>query len=409
MPQYVIVGSGVSGVTAAQSITRADPGADVHLLGAEPYPYYQRPRLWSYIAGEIERQELFFRPAEWYAERGIRLHLNALVTGLDTAAHRLTLQNGEQMAYDRLLLATGGLSFVPPIEGANRQGVFTLRSLDDADAIKAYEQQVDHVLVVGGGLLGLETAHALQGPNRQVTVLEIVPRLLPRQLDAPGAEVLTHLIEKMGLHVQVGVQSSAILGDGRATGVRLSDGREVEGGLVLLSTGMKPDIGLARAAGLKTNRGIVVDEQMRTSAADVYAAGDAAEFGGQVYGIIPAATEQARAAAANMVSAGSTHYEGTIPSTTLKILDVQLTALGEATVGGPEFSVLRYSDPEAGVYKRLTLREGKIVGAILLGDVQDARPLQQLIADKRDIASYGGRLIDTSLDLKALAQGQAPA
>ena len=409
MQRYVIVGSGVAGVTAAQSLVRENPGAQVQILGAEPYPYYQRPRLWALIAGEIEQEQLYFRPEDWYASRGIQLRLGTLVKELDPAAHRLSLDNGDTVEYDRLLLATGGSAFVPPIEGADRTGAFSLRTLDDARAIKAYAEQTSRVLIVGGGLLGLETARALVGPNRQVTVLEIVPHLLPRQLDAPGAAILAHRLEEMGLRIRIGAQTQTILGNGRVTGIQFADGSQAEGDLVVLSTGIRSRTELARAAGLEVNRGIVVDGHLCTSEQDVYAAGDAAEFGGRVYGIIPAAIEQARAAAANMVTQNAVTYTGTVPSTTLKIVGIDLTCLGESMVDGPQFTILRYSDPMASVYKRLTVRDDKIVGAILLGDTSDVRPIQQLIVGERIVAGYGDRLLDGSLDLKALAQGQALA
>jgi len=406
--KYVIVGKGVAGVTAAQTLVRADPDAEVHLIGAEPYPYYQRPRLWALIAGEIEEQDLYFRPTEWYAERGIQLQLGQMVTAIDPTAHEITLGDGASLGYDRLLLTTGGRSFIPPIEGATQAGVFALRTLDDAKAIRAYAQNVDSALIVGGGLLGLETARALLNGQRTVTVLEIVPHLLPRQLDATGATVLTRRLESMGLRIQIGTQTKTILGEnGRATGIRFGGGGEIKGGLIVLSTGIRSQIGLGQDAGLETNRGIIVDEQLQTSAPDIYAAGDVAEFQGRVYGIIPAAIEQARVAAANMVAKGSATYTGTIPSTTLKIVGIELTCLGESTVEGDEYTILRHASQDEGIYKRLTLRESKIVGAILLGDTQDVRPIQQLIASGQEVAVHGERLLDGSMDLKSLAQGDS--
>ena len=441
--RYVIVGNGVAGVTAAQSIVRADPGAEVHIFGAEPYPYYQRPRLWEFLAGEIKQQTLYFRPLEWYAARGIQVHLDTQVTALDPAEHRLTLADGSStkfVVYERLLLATGAQPFVPPF-GVNKacgepfgrvyseqsrtaqdkrrrtNGVFTLRTLDDARAMKAYAGDVRSVAVIGGGLLGLETARALLslGLRRErsaerlsVSVLENEPRLLPRQLDAEGAQVLQARLEAMGLHFLTDAATETILGNERVTGVRLKDGRVVEGEMVLISTGIRSQVELARAAGLAVNRGLIVDEQLRTSAADVYAAGDVAEFEGIVYGIIPAAIEQAQAAAANMVADGSATYSGTVPATTLKIVGIDLTCLGEATAMGDEFTVLRQADPATRVYRRLTLHDGKIVGAILLGDTQNVQPLRRLIATGRDVSAYSDRLLDESFDLKALAQGQIP-
>jgi nitrite reductase (NADH) large subunit len=236
-------------------------------------------------------------------------------------------------------------------------------------------------------------------------MLESEPRLLPRQLDEEGAQVLQARLEAMGLHFLTDAQTETILGNEGVTAVRLRDGRVVEGEMVLISTGIRSRVELAREAGLEVNRGLIVDEQLRTSAADVYAAGDVAEFEGIVYGIIPAAIEQAQVAAANMVSEGSATYSGTVPATTLKIVGIDLTSLGDATATGDEFDILRQTDPAAGVYRRLTLRDGKIVGAILLGDTQNIRPLKQLIATGRDVSAYSDRLLDENLDLKALAQG----
>jgi len=408
MPRYAIVGSGVAGVTAAQTVARADRGAEVVLIGCEPQPYYQRPRLWALIADEIEEHEIFFRPSEWYAEQGIRLHLDTAVHELDPVAHELALTDGTTLNYDRLLLATGGVPFVPPIEGTGLEGVFPLRTLQHAREIKAFAERVDRALIVGGGLLGLETARALLRPHRQVAVLEIVPHLLPRQLDPPGAALLTHLLENMGMEIIVGKHSRAILGSDRAAGVRFADDTETEGDMVVLSAGIRSKTDLAREAGLAVNRGIIVDEQLRTSAEDIFAAGDAAEFDGRVYGIIPAAVEQARAAAMNMIERGAVTYSGTVPSTTLKIVGIDLTCLGESTADGDPYHVVRGADQERGVYKKLALRDGQIVGAILLGDLAEVRPIQQLISSERNVAAYEGRLLDEDFDLRALARGETP-
>jgi nitrite reductase (NADH) large subunit len=404
--RYVIIGNGVAGVTAGQSIVRADPGAEVHILSAEPYLYYQRPKLWEFLAGEIEQDELIFRPQSWYDKLGIQLHLGVRVTALDPAEHRLTLADGSSMSYDRLLLATGGRSFVPPFAGIDKEGVFTLRTLDDARAMKTYADGISSAVVIGGGLLGLETARALLSLGLDTWVLEFESHLLPRQLDVEGAAVLQSLLEDMGLRILTGAATESILGEDSATGIRLKNGDVVEGKLVLISTGIRSRVELAREAGLKVNRGVIIDEQLRTSAADVYAAGDVAEFEGIVYGIIPAATEQALGAAANMVSGGSATYSGTVPSTTLKIVGIDLTSLGEATATDDEFAVLRQVDLAAGLYRRLTLRDGRIVGAILLGDTQSVQPVKQLISTGRDVSAYSEQLLEQEFDLKALARGE---
>ncbi len=399
--RYVIVGNGVAGVTAAQALVQADPNGETHIFGREPYPYYRRPQLWELIAGQIEQEAVFYRPAEWYAERGIHLHLGIEVVALDPAAHSVTLADGTRVPYDRLLLATGGRAFVPECEGNDREGVFTLRTLDDALAIKAYAQKVSTALVIGGGLLGLETARALATAGLKVTVVEFFPYLLPRQLDAEGAQVLQALLEAQGIEVVTGATTEAILGTPCAECIRLKGGTILAGELVLFSTGMRSEVELARAAGLGVNRGVVVDEHLQTSAPDVYAAGDVAEFEGRVYGIIPPAIEQARVAAANMVAPGSALYAGSIPSTTLKVAGAEVTTLGEALAEGEEYTVLRHADTATRRYRKFVLREGRIVGAILLNDSERARPVAQLIGKEVDVSPVD-RLLDESFDLQSL-------
>jgi nitrite reductase (NADH) large subunit len=399
---YVIVGNGVAGVTAAQAIAREEPSAEVHIYGAEPYPYYRRPLLWEFIAGQIEQDELLFRPIDWYAERGIHLHLGSDVASLDPVAHRLTMTDGSQVTYERLLLATGACPFVPPCEGADKAGVFTLRTLEDALAIKAYARGVSTAVVIGGGLLGLETARALRTAGLDVGVVEFFPYLLPRQLDQDGADVLQSILEAQGLHIVTSGTTKAILGDERADGIRLEDGRSVPGELVLFSTGIRSNLALAQAAGLKVNRGIVVDGQLQTSAEDVFAAGDAAEFEERVYGIIPAAIEQARIAAANMVSPGSVTYEGTLPSTTLKIAGADLTSLGECVVESDEHIQLRHADVATGHYRKLVLHEGRIVGAILLNDRDRVRSVVHLIEQQVDVSAHTDYILDDDFDLESL-------
>ena len=400
--KYVVVGNGVAGVTAAQNIAREDAAAEVHVFGAEPHLYYRRPLLWEFISGEMKQEKLYFRPAQWYAKQGIHLHLGTPVTAIDVAAHRLTLADGSRAGYDRLLVATGGRPFVPPCEGTEKDGVFTLRTLDDAVAIKTYAQGVSTAVVIGGGLLGLETARALRTAGLGVTVVEFFPYLLPRQLDPEGAEVLQALLEAQGLQVITGAVTEAVLGTVCADCIRLKDARIVKGDLVLFSTGIRSEVTLAQAAGLDVNRGIVVDEHMQASAEDVFAAGDAAEFQGRVYGIIPPAIDQARVAAANMVSPGSATYAGTLPATTLKVAGAELTSLGEAVVEEDGTTQMRRADTGAGHYRKLVLRDGHIVGAILLNDRARVRPITQLIERGVDVSTYADQLLDDDFDLQSL-------
>lgn len=406
--RYLIIGNGVVGITAAQAIKKADAESEVHIYDAEPYLYYRRPQLWKFIADQAEEKALYFRPAEWYAKQGITLHLGTRVTEIIPQSHALVLEDGSSVEYDRLLLAMGSRCFVPPINGVDKEGVFTLRSLDDAKAIKERAKQSKSAVIIGGGLLGLETGRAISELGLSVTVLETCPYLLPRQLDAAGAAVLQHCLEDQGFcSVMTDVQTSAILGDEQVTGVQLTDGTVVPADLVVISTGIRLRAELADQAGLNVNRGVLVDDQMNAGVPDIFAAGDVAVHNGRIYGIIPAALEQAKIAAANMVELGSAHYHGTLPATSLKITGVSLTCLGEAMIEASDsVSILRRSDPQNGLYTRVALQDGKIIGAILLGNQKNAMWFKRLMSMQRDISAYSEQLLDPEFDIKALATSQ---
>jgi nitrite reductase (NADH) large subunit len=404
--RFVIIGNGVAGVTAARALS--DAGAEVEVYTQEAHHYYPRPRLQSFLAGEIELEKLPLYPAAWYEKRGIAVHLGAEVVGLDPRAKQIVLaactersrSNGRGISYDRLLLAAGGRPFIPAIKGVDKRGVFTLRTIEDALAVKRWAEGSKRAVVVGGGLLGLEAARALKVLGLEVIVLETELCLLPRQLDAEGGALLKGLIGAMGIDVALEASSQAILGDGQATGVLLQDGRRIEGDLILISVGVRCNVRLAQEAGLEVNRGVVVDEHLRTSAEDIYAAGDVAEFRGRVYGIIPAAIEQARAAARNMLGEEAT-YHGTIPSNTLQVMDIDCTSIG--MVHPPEgvgYQELRKSG--AGVYKKLVLKDGRLVGAILLGDKKDAALIGRLIRAETDVSRRVESLLDDDFDWKKL-------
>ena len=392
---FVIIGNGVAGITAARALSES--GAEVVIYTQEAHHYYPRPRLQSFLAGEIGLEGLPLYPPAWYEKRGIAVHLGVEVVGLNPTAKRISLADGREVSYDRLLLAAGSRPFIPPIEGVDKGGVFTLRTIEDALAIKRWAEGTKRAVVVGGGLLGLEAARALMVLGLKVTVLERGPYPLQRQLDAEGGALMSELIEAMGIKVASNASSQAILGDGQASGIMLQDGRRIKGDLILISAGVRSNVRLAQDAGLEVNRGVVVDEHLRTSADDIYAAGDVAEFRGQVYGIIPAAIEQARAAAANMLGRKQTEYQGTIPSNVLQVVGIDCVSIGVVHPSEEDdYQELRKS--EAGIYKKLVLKYGRLVGAILLGDRKDVAPISRLIQRGADVSRYTERLLDDDFD-----------
>jgi len=301
--RFVIVGSGAAGINAARSLSAANlPGTTIDIYTEEPYSYYPRPRLPDFLAGDLSLDELIPYAEDWYEKRNIRLHQGAVVTHIDPVAKRLTLSDGVEVAYDRLLLANGSHPNIPPFEGTEKEGVFSLRTLADAIAIREYARQVGHAIIIGGGLLGLEAARGLSLLGPKVTVVEFFSRLLPRQLDEQAADVLQKQIEGMGISVIANAATEAITGGKKLAGIRLKDGREIAAEQVLISAGIRSNIQLARDAGIEVNRGVIVDEQMQTSAPDIWAAGDVAEFEGRTWGIVAAAIEQARVACCPAIS-----------------------------------------------------------------------------------------------------------
>jgi len=398
----VIVGNGVAGVTAARIIKEKNPETQVSIYTDESHHYYPRPRLYEVLSGEAKPREVYMFSEEWYEKKGINVQLNKKALSIDTERKELLLEDGSRVNYDKLLLANGGHSFVPPIKGVEKTGVFTLRSIRDALSIKEFTKKTKKVIVIGGGLLGLEIASSLKKLGQQVEVVEMFPRLLPRQLDPDGATILKNRIASRGIDIVLGVKTVEILGRETVSGILLDSEEELSGDLVLISAGMRSNTELALEAGIKVNKGVVIDGHLRTSADDVYAVGDVAEFEGIVYGIIPAALEQASIAAANILGMEHNVYTGTVPSNTLKIVDVELTSMGLVNPEEPKYEEVKKTDKKKGVYKKLVLDKGKIVGAILLGDKKGVTSIKRLMTQETDITNYKNSILKDNFDYKKI-------
>jgi nitrite reductase (NADH) large subunit len=396
----LIVGNGVAGVTAARIIKENHPETRISIYTDESSHYYPRPRLYEVLSGEAKPQDVTMFSEEWYRKKGITVQLNKKALSIDTKRKELLLGDQTKISYDKLLLANGGHSFVPPIKGADKTGVFTLRTISDALRIKEFTENTKKAIVIGGGLIGLEFAASLRKLGQQVTVVELFPRLLPRQLDPDGAALLKNRIEALGIDIVLGVKTVEILGKETVSGIMLDTGTKVSGDLVLVSAGMRSNIEFALEAGIKVNRGVVVDGHLQTSIDEVYAVGDVAEFEGTVYGIIPAAMEQASIAAANMLEEEPAVYTGTVPSNTLKIVGIDLTSMGLVNPEEPTYEEIKKTDTTKGVYKKLVLDKGKIVGVILLGDTKGVTSIRKLIAQETDITKHKNLILNDDFDYK---------
>lgn len=395
----VVVGNGVAGVTAARLIKTRNPETRVSIYTDEVHHYYPRPRLYEVLSGTAKPQDVYLFSEEWYKNKGITVHLNQNASSIDVDHRELELENGSRVAYDKLLLATGGHSSIPPITGTEKTGVFTLRTINDALDIKQFTEKTRKAIIIGGGLLGLEFASSLQKLGHHVTVVELSPRLLPKQLDPEGATILKTKLTSRGINIVLGAKTVEILGKKTVSGIMLECGETISGDLILISAGTQPNTKLALDAGIKVNRGIVVDEQMKTSAKDVYAVGDVAEFKGKIYGIIPAAIEQATIAAANMLGE-QIFYAGTIPTNTLKVTDMELSSIGLVNPEDPKYTEIKHTDKTKGIYKKLVLDQNKIVGAILLGTNRGFTSIQKLITQETNITKYKDSILNDDFDYK---------
>lgn len=397
----LIVGGGMAGTLAAKTLRELDPAVGLTILGEERHPYYPRPNLIEYLAGRMARERIFAFPDGWSERQSIDIRLGEKAARLRPADRTVETGRGVTLAYDALLIATGARAALPPVPGTDRRGVFVLRTLDDADELVAWLDVHRKVAVLGGGLLGLEIARAIRGRGAEVEVVEFFDRLLPRQLDPAAAAILRAQIEKAGIAVRLSATTKEVLGDDAARGLRFASGETIEADTIVIAAGIKPETGLASAAGLAVGRGIQVDDLLRTSAPGVYAAGDVAEHGGRIYGIIPAAFEQARAAAAALLGQDRP-YAGTVPFNTLKVAGLYLTAAGEIDAEGPDFESVVRSVPESGLYKKLVLQSGRLAGAIWMGTKKGAAEISRLVALKRDVAAIKQALLGDDFDFTEL-------
>ncbi len=399
---YLIAGGWTAGTAAAQQLRKLDPSSGITIVDAEPVPYYARPDLIDYLAGRKSRDLLFMHDINWYRDNRISLVSGRSMTRIDCAKHTCTLDDASTLSYDKLLLANGASPFVPPLPGTDQARVFTLRTLADADALLSCIAPGSNAVVIGGGVLGLEAAKALTERHMTVNVIEFAKHLLPNQLDEPAAVMLDKYLQNLGVTTLLGAESQQIAsGDHGAAGVLLKDGRLVPGQFVLLSTGVRPNVSIARAAGLAVGRGIQVDDTMQTSMADIYAAGDVVEHRGRVYGIIPPCLEQARVAAQNMVSPGSAAYQGSVMSNALKIVGLDVLSAGNVNPALAETTEeIRARDDRT--YRKVVLEHGIITGIILYGTTNGVRPLQQALRMHADLSAFREQLTRPDWDFAGI-------
>jgi nitrite reductase (NADH) large subunit len=393
-PRLVLVGNGMAGMRTIEELLKLAPDRyAITVFGAEPHVNYNRILLSSVLAGEKTTDDIVINPRAWYDDNGITLHAGDPVVALDAKAKTVTAASGRVVGYDILLLATGSKPIVPPIPGLNLPGVCAFRDIADVETMIAASQQHRRAVVIGGGLLGLEAAWGLKRRGMAVALVHLMPTLMERQLDAAAGQLLQRDLDGRGIAFYTDGQTEEIFGDRRVEGVRLADGREIPADLAVMAIGIRPEITLARQAGLDANRGIVVADNLRTTDPSIYAVGECAEHRGQCFGLVAPLWDMAKVCAHHLAGGEALLFTPPPVSTRLKITGIDVFSAGALTAADEADDEVTISDSALGTYKKLVLRDNKVVGAVLYGDVSDGAWYFDLMRRGTDIADIRPRII----------------
>jgi nitrite reductase (NADH) large subunit len=385
--KLVVIGNGMAGARFVEDLL-ARGGAelfDITMFGDEPYGNYNRILLSNVLSGSHDSKDIFINPLSWYEENNIKLHAGVRVTEISRAEKKVVGTNGIVEDYDKLVIATGSSPFLPPIEGLAKsvnefkKGLFVFRTLDDCDQITSYAARARKSVVIGGGLLGLEAARGLLNMGLEVHVVHLMPHLMEVQLDSPAGGVLRQTLEQMGVNIHLQKSTTAILGNGKVTGLSFKDGSEMDCDMVVISAGIRPNVDLAKNCGLTVERGIVVGDDLSTpDDKSIFAVGECAQHRGQTYGLVAPLWEQTQVLADRLTGRNPTVlYKGSKVATKLKVMGVELAAMGEKEAATDEDEIVSYVEPSRGIYKKLVIRKNRLAGAILLGDSSSAPDLLQ--------------------------------
>jgi nitrite reductase (NADH) large subunit len=388
----VIVGNGMAAARLVDELAKSALGRyAIAVIGDEPRLAYNRVLLSSVLAGETASHEIELRPASWWRDRGVTLKYGCVATEIDVGRRELKIAGEESLTFSKLILATGSAPLRLNVPGADLPGVHTFRDSRDVDLLLTLAAQKKRVVVVGGGLLGLEAAYGLAKAGAPVTLIHLMDRLMERQLDAPAAELLKTLVERIGIKVMLSADTARLHGETHVEGVELADGRSIDADAVIFAAGIRPNTALAKDAGISVNRGVVVDDHLQTDAADIFALGECAEHRGICYGLVEPAYEQARVLARHLAG-NSAPYSGSVVATNLKVSGVAVFSAGDFIAAeGSETIVL--NDARRGTYKKLVIANSRLTGAVLVGDTTDALWYLELIRMREPIVKIRGEMM----------------
>ena len=396
--KLVMVGNGMAGVRTLEEILKISPDLyDITVFGAEPHANYNRILLSPVLAGEMTLKEIMLNDVDWYEKNGITLHLNKKITRIDRVARKVIAADGSEESYDRLLLATGSNPFVLPIPGKDLPGVITYRDIHDTNAMIEAAGKYKHAVVIGGGLLGLEAANGLKLRGMDVTVVHLEAWLMERQLDQTAADMLKKSLENKGLRFLLRKQTTSIKAnaegpDSRVGSVSFADGEEIPADLVVMAVGIRPNDELAKAAGIHCTRGIVVSDTMQTYDPRIYAVGECVSHRGIAYGLVAPLFEMGKVCANHLAHLGIGRYEGSVTSTKLKVTGVDLFSAGNFT-GSADTEEIVLHDAVGGVYKKIVLKDDRIVGSVMVGDTGDGGWYFQMLREKKNVSEIRDHLM----------------
>jgi len=391
----VVIGNGMAGMRTVEELLKLEGGQRfrITVFGAEPHVNYNRIMLSSVLAGDKELDDIVINSREWYEENNITLITSDAVTRIDRGDKSVTAASGLTVHYDRLLIATGSRPLAPPIPGLGLPGVCAFRDIADVDKMLTAARTHKRAVVIGGGLLGLEAAWGLKQRGMSVALVHLMPTLMERQLDAAAGQMLQRDLDRRGIAFFTDGQTEEITGTDHAEGVQLADGRFVPADLVVLAIGIRPNIDLAKVAQLEVNRGIVVTDDMRTSDPDIFAVGECVEHRGNVFGLVAPIWDQARVCAARLAGDEEALFVSKALATSLKITGVDVFSAGALMAADESDDEITLRDDSKGLYKKIVLRDGKLVGAVLYGDVADGQWYLQLMRDREDVSALRERLV----------------
>ena len=392
--KLVLVGNGLAGMRCLEDLLDMAPDRyEITVIGEEPWGNYNRIMLSPVLSGEKTIDDIMLHPHTWYADKGIRLFAGDPAVRIDRPRKHVYTEKGEVISYDRLILATGSKPFVPPISGSDLKGVLSFRDIYDVNSMLDYCKTWKNAVVIGGGLLGLEAAYGLKQQGMNVTVLHLMDRIMDRQLDSKASQMLKTAIEQKGITILTAANTEGLIGEeGHVTQVKLKNGTVLDADLVVFAVGIRPNMTLAQSAGLRCNRGVLVNDTMQTFDPSIYAVGECIEHRGQTFGLVEPLWGQAFICASHLAEHGSLTFKAPTVPTQLKVSGCDVFSAGDFEPK-EDFEDIVLNDEKRQIYKRIIIQKDRVIGAVLFGDTEDGAWYAELIADQTPITSIRNKLL----------------